>query len=106
MYIEQGFSDWDALLPFSVFSMNIHSNQSTGFAPFDLVYGRIPRLPIDVALNFSNPLHHIDIDSYAAIHIKKHFTQAITIIQENITKAQKTYKHEYDKKTCIPLQYW
>jgi len=51
--VQQGFSDWDAQLPLSVFSMNIHTNQSTGFAPFDLLlYGGIPRLPIDVALKY------------------------------------------------------
>jgi len=50
-YIDQTQEDWDLHLPFSVFSTNIHMNETTKFSPFEVIYGRLPKLPIDVFIN-------------------------------------------------------
>jgi len=83
IYVNAYHTNWDMYLPFAVFATNIHVNESTGFSPFYLVYGRQPKLPIDAALNYAPPLHFMDVDSYAH-EIKKFFTQAVTIANENV----------------------
>lgn len=90
-------TDWDQYLPFAVFATNIHENESTGFSPFYLMYGRKPRLPIDAALNYNPPLHFIDLESYQH-EVKRYFTQAITIANENIKHSQDKYKMSYNNK--------
>ena len=38
-------SEWDEQLNFSLLASCITKNESTGFSPFELLYGRPPRLP-------------------------------------------------------------
>lgn len=41
---------WDMILPQAEFSHNMAANRSTGLCPFQVVYGLIPRAPIDLIL--------------------------------------------------------
>jgi hypothetical protein len=41
------FGMWDTLLPKIEFKYNYSVNRSTGFAPFKIMYGYIPRGPLD-----------------------------------------------------------
>ena len=38
---------WDELLPLILYSIRITPNSTTGYTPFELLYGRLPSLPID-----------------------------------------------------------
>jgi len=44
-------NNWDAHLPAALFAFRTTANATTKLSPFQLVYGRLPRLPIDVYLN-------------------------------------------------------
>jgi hypothetical protein len=48
-------TDWDDFLDGVVFSMRIAANASTGYSPFELMYGRSPILPLDLLLNPRKP---------------------------------------------------
>lgn len=101
MYVDKGHADWDIHLPFAVFSTNINENESTRYSPFELMFARQPRLPIDAALNYQKPLHMIDSDDYAN-EVKTHFTMALTTIQKILDKAQGKYTDQYNKKAVEP----
>ena len=45
--VEEG-KDWDRLLPYVLFAYREVPQSSTGFSPFELLYGRAPRGPLDV----------------------------------------------------------
>ena len=56
-YVSADHKDWDETLPYVIFAYNTTRQESTGFSPFYLLYGREPILPAD--LNFGvdpNPL--------------------------------------------------
>lgn len=44
---EEG-KDWDKLLPYVLFAYGEVPQSSTGFSPFELLYGRAVRGPLDV----------------------------------------------------------
>jgi len=58
----------------------MHVNESTGFAPFELIYGWLPLPALDSSLNYSEQ------------EIKKNFTVALTVIQDQIGNGQRQYK--------------
>lgn len=83
-------------MQFAVFAANIHANETTQYSAFQLVYGRLPNLPIDAALNFQKSIYS-DVDDYAAT-VKDHFTKSLTVVQSKIEKGQQRYKSTYDKQ--------
>jgi len=97
MYIAENHLDWDEHLPYAVYSTNIHVNETTQHSPFELVYGRSPKLPADSTLTFQKSVYQ-DIDDYAA-NIKQHFAESLTHIQNKLQQNQSKYKETYDKKT-------
>jgi len=96
MFIDRTQEDWDLHLPFAVFSTNIHMNETTKFSPFEVIYGRVPKLPIDSVLSYSPKLHFLDLDLYSH-EVKKHFAYALRIVQQNIYENQDKYKEFYDR---------
>ena len=45
--VEEG-KDWDKLIPYVLFAYREVPQESTGFSPFELLYGREVRGPLDV----------------------------------------------------------
>ena len=50
MFVNSEQTDWDLFLPSILFAYRVSPCVSTGESPFFLLYGRKPRLPLDVAL--------------------------------------------------------
>ena len=50
MYVSTHQKDWDKHLPLFLFAHRVAPNATTGESPFYLLYGREPRLPLDVTL--------------------------------------------------------
>ena len=57
-YINYRQNDWDVYLPGVAYAINTAENQSTGFTPFEMIYGANPKGPIDFIgkSDISNPL--------------------------------------------------
>ena len=50
MYVSRDQKDWDTHLPAILFGFRVSPHETTGDSPFYLLYGREPRLPVDVSL--------------------------------------------------------
>lgn len=51
MFLNEHQRDWDLYLAPVLFALNTSHSSATGYSPYFLMYGRDPRLPIDILLN-------------------------------------------------------
>ena len=92
---EEG-KDWDRLIPFVLFAYREVPQASTGFSPFELLYGREVRGPLDVLKEEWEPRNHSDINVASYVLIEK-FEEIFKLVHRNMEAAQTTQKKWYDK---------
>lgn len=90
--------DWPRRLQTLTFMYNCIVSESTGYAPFYLMFGRVPRLPIDVlfrtVLNDSNVT---SFDKYVE-SLTTDLEEAMVIAQEHATKAHNRHAKLYNRR--------
>ena len=62
---DQKQDDWDTILDKLSFAYNTSVHAVTEFSPFELMFGRIPKLPIDLLYNQTDSDEHrekIDVE--------------------------------------------
>ena len=90
--------DWVKLLPYLLFAYREVPQASTGFSPFELLYGRTVRGPLDVlretweAPNIVND----SIISYV-MSMREKLDEMSHIVELNLNRAQATQKSWYDR---------
>ena len=82
-----------------VHAYNCTRNEATGFSPFFLLYGRDPRLPIDLTFGFDKIQNgeHTNVNSYVD-EWQKNMGKAYQTASENAKKNANKGKQQYDKK--------
>ncbi|KAK0148851.1 Transposon Tf2-6 polyprotein [Merluccius polli] len=89
---------WPQMIQSMTFVYNCTVHETTGFAPFYLMFGRVPRLPVD--LMFKNVFRDVTVCDYDA-YVKSLLEDlhcAMAFAQENCTKEQKHQCDQYDKR--------
>lgn len=88
-------SNWDDYLGFAMFSYNTSVHESTHYSPFQLVYGRVPRLPSSQTLieESIEPTYH---EYLTDIFQKLHYMQDEA--RKNLIKSKEKNKTYYDKR--------
>ena len=92
--------DWDRYLPALLFSYREIPQTSTGFSPFELLYGRTPRGPLALVKDSwtsDKPGETVSEYQYV-LELKERITKTCKIAQENVQKAAASYKAYKDKK--------
>ena len=93
--------DWVGQLPFALFALRLAPNRESGLSPFQLVYGRQVRSPLDV-------LHHGWVDEECGEFDVEEWSQWLgdrmkiwgEVLRDKGQVAIAKRKSEYDKKTC------
>ena len=91
--------EWHKLLPYILFAYREVPQVSTGFSPFELLYGRDPRGPLDILREGwvrSNPKGD-DVISYVQ-KVYDRMEAARDAVKENLEAAQRRQKAWYDKR--------
>lgn len=92
MYVEKNQKNWSDYLAALTFAYNITEHSVTNVAPYELIFGRRPRIPLDNLLNrdqFIDPKRPLqDIRSYAALELMK----------KAISESQQTNKSRLDAR--------
>ena len=99
MYVSTHQKDWDRHLSLILFAYRVSPNVTTGESPFYLLYGREPRLPVDVSLLLSDSNLSPSVAEHRA-RIVEALENARRIVQSNTQLAQQRMKENYDKTSA------
>ena len=94
---EEG-KDWDRLLPYLLFAYREVPQASTGFSPFELVYSRNVRGPLNILKETweASTRSPESVVSYVMM-VRERLEKLRDIVQDNLKHAQKTQKQWYDR---------
>lgn len=90
--------EWPQQIQTLTFAYNATVHETTGYAPFHLMFGRVPRLPVDIV--FKSALHDpvvADFSSYSKA-LQTYLSEAAQIAQQHATKEQAHQARQYNKK--------
>ena len=103
MYVAKNQKDWDDFIPLILFAHRTSISEAIGDCPFYCLYGREPRLPVDV--KFLPPA--ADDLSTSVLDHRKRVVEKVELAQnlarENIQRSQQKMKEYYDRNTSQPL---
>lgn len=94
---EKDKSHWKDFVKPLVHAYNCTKHEATGFSPYELMFGRQPRLPLDLAFGLpgkdSSPVSH----SQYVQHLKSHLKESYEVASQNARKIAEKNKIRYDK---------
>ncbi|UYV67705.1 hypothetical protein LAZ67_5001654, partial [Cordylochernes scorpioides] len=96
MYVNTDQKNWDEILPFITHAYNTTIQETTGYSPFFLMFGREPTSLLDDR-NISVDIDKDDYDEYLKHHLDK-INRTRKLVINNTIKTQERMKKNYDKK--------
>jgi hypothetical protein len=100
-YVDFSQKNWDMQLLHAAHAINHTKSVATGLTPFEVMFRRAPRLPLDIALTPSLPLHRGDPSPPSALPAVNNFLERHQYIwtraKENALKAQADQKTHADR---------
>lgn len=92
--------NWDRYIPALLFAYREVPQASTGFSPFELLYGRTLRGPMQVLKQLWTEEEGSDVrTTYQYVFdLRNRLEETCSLARETVKKSQENYKHFYDKK--------
>ena len=89
---------WPQQIQTLTFAYNPTVHETTGYAPFHLMFGRVPRLPVDIMFKqvLRDPVV-VDYSSYVNT-LMSHLQEAVTIAQKHCITEQEKQARGYNQK--------
>ena len=93
--------DWDRYLPAVLFAYREVPQVSTGFSPFEMLYGRTLRGPMQILQElWTKEVSGEMRNTYQYIlDVRNRLEETCRLARESLYEEQGKYKHQYDKKT-------
>ncbi|KAI8510586.1 hypothetical protein Bbelb_115020 [Branchiostoma belcheri] len=99
-FVREDPKEWDKLLPYLLFAYREVPQESTGFSPFELLYGRHVRGPLQV---IRESWEGADQSSESVIShvlkVRERMAAMTEVVRDNLRAAQTTQKLWYDKRS-------
>jgi hypothetical protein len=97
-YVNDKKNNWAEFLPLLQFAYNSSVHATTKFSPFELTYGRQPRLPIDLLTHNAKLDLYLSMGSYAE-QIQTQLAIAYEKVAKNTEMSILPHKISHDRKT-------
>jgi hypothetical protein len=94
-FVASNQNDWDIQIPYLLMAYRSAEHSTTKFSPFELLYGRRPTMPVDLAFHMA-PLEYMDEATYAD-YLPKFLKSAWDTATTNVNQAQAYYQQRYDQ---------
>ena len=91
-------ADWKAHLNKVVHAYNCTKHDTTGYAPFYLLFGRSPRLPVDIVFGLREPNENVKHSAYVQ-KWQDGLREAFDIARANIKKSSAKAEKQYNQAT-------
>ncbi|XP_038062382.1 uncharacterized protein LOC119732846 [Patiria miniata] len=95
--------DWDKYLPALLFAYREVPQESTGFSPFELIYGRTLRGPMAILRDLWTTEHVEDEEVKSTyqyvVDLRERMEATCTMAQEELSKTSKRYRKYYDVRS-------
>lgn len=97
--------DWKTYVKPLVHAYNATKHESTGFSPFYLMFGRHPRLPVDVLMGIPSDTEKNESYTDFVSNLRDRLDFTYKLVTQEAQKASEKQKLQYDKKvTSSTLQ--
>ncbi|XP_041439585.1 uncharacterized protein LOC121400486 [Xenopus laevis] len=99
-FVESGEKDWERYLPHLLFAYREVPQESTGFSPFELLYGRRVRGPLDLLCEYwegAPQSQEVPVIPYV-LKFRQRLEQMISLAHNHLSAAQQRQKVWYDRK--------
>uniref|UniRef100_A0A8C5PR58 Gypsy retrotransposon integrase-like protein 1 n=1 Tax=Leptobrachium leishanense TaxID=445787 RepID=A0A8C5PR58_9ANUR len=94
--------DWDLLLPYLLFAVREIPQSSTGFSPFELLYGRHPRGILDVLKETWEEQGVPGVSTVQHVEqIQERISRIVPLVRHHMELAQSTQKLHYDQRAVV-----
>ena len=98
-FVSESGADWDQWLPYLLFAYREVPQASTGFSPFELLFGREVRGPLDIlreSWEGDAPRQPTNIASYV-LKMREKLDQLSSMAHQHLARAQTRQKTWYDR---------
>ncbi|XP_073669762.1 uncharacterized protein [Paramisgurnus dabryanus] len=96
----QDKSHWKDFVKPLVHAYNCTRNEVTGFTPYELMFGRQPRLPVDLAFGLPVKEEQQKSHSQYVKHLKSRLEESYKIATRSAAKVAKKNKTRFDKRVA------
>lgn len=96
-YVDENQKDWDTFLPTLAFAYNTAVHSTTLMTPFELTYGRRPKVPLDLLFKEPKLELYLDHEGYAR-EIQKVFYRAFDMVISSRDRSMDKNKLRFDRK--------
>ena len=99
MFVGRGQKDWDEYLPYLQFVYREVPQESTGFSPFELLYGQRARGPLDVLKeSWTGEAGGQQTSVVQVVEMREKLQEMMGLVSVNMEKAQQRQKRAYDQR--------
>jgi 23S rRNA pseudoU1915 N3-methylase RlmH len=90
--------DWKKYISSLVHAYNCTKHDSTGYSPYELMFGRKPRLPVDLA--FGLPEEHNQTESYSEYitDLRNRIKETFELVKNTAESSRQKQKINFDKR--------
>ena len=101
-FSEEEGKNWDKMIPYILFAYREVPQATTGFSPFELLFGRNVRGPLDVLREQWESADKSDenVVSYV-LKLRSRMAEMAEVVRQNMAEGQKRQKEWYDKEARL-----